>query len=232
MTADRELWLSQDIINRLNEPLNPDRIVTFTKGPQQGLKYLEGHDVVANANRIFGYGNWGYRLVGQPWVIEEGAQGQNATPYQVWAAAVEVTIAGCTPFEELGTNTRQGTGSASLEMAIKGAVTDGMKRCLKNYGDQFGLVLYDKDNEYWDAPQDVRHTNTSPPPQTRQEPQRSAPQGQAGGRIDWDTFWRWARDMGEDSQSLGRLLGRADMKGATQADIDQVIEIVTVERAL
>lgn len=178
MTAEWESPFSQDILALLGESLNHERIVTFSSGPQRGIKYLEGHDVIVAANRIFGYGNWGYRLVGQPWVLEDGTQGQNGTPYQVWAAAVELTITGCHPILELGTNTRQGAGSASLEMAIKGAVTDGMKRCLKNFGDQFGLVLYDKDNEYWDAPDDHR-TNTAPPPETpRQRPQgasQSAP---------------------------------------------------------
>ena len=189
--------MDETILSQLNEPLDHNRIVTFTKGPQQGLKYLEGHDVIKTANRIFGYGNWSYRLVGQPWVIEDGVQGNNATPYQVWAAIVEATVDGCEPFVELGTNTRQGTGSAALEMAIKGAVTDGMKRCLKNYGDQFGLVLYDKDAEYWDLPdagerwdesykdraEPAQRSNTPPPPQTRQQRPPSAPQGQSGVHI-------------------------------------------------
>lgn len=137
--------LDSNVIIELDKPLDPARITTFSQGPQKGVRYLEGEDVIRTANRIFGYGGWGYRLIGQPVCVEDGEQGSNNTPYQVWTAHVELTVEGCQPIADLGTNTRQGKGAAALEMAIKGAVTDGIKRCLKTFGDQFGLVLYDKD---------------------------------------------------------------------------------------
>ena len=42
-------------------------------------------------------------------------------------------------------NTAYGIGSC-IELASKEAVTDALKRCLRYYGEQFGLSLYDKDN--------------------------------------------------------------------------------------
>ena len=127
----------------LRKPLNPDRVVTGQSGPLRGVKYLESHDVIFHANRIFGEGNWGFTAE-RPFMLEAGKQGQNETPYEVWACLGTLTVRGGMTFSDVGTNTRNGTGSSGLEMAYKGAVSDAMKRCLRMYGDQFGLVLYDK----------------------------------------------------------------------------------------
>lgn len=128
----------------LERPLDPRRVATMRRGSQT-IAFLEGHDLIRQANEVFGYGRWGFELLSPPWCAEQGEQGPNKTPYQVWAAHGRLTVEGCPPMSDIGTNVRQGTGADGLEMAIKGAATDALKRCLKNYGDQFGLVLYDKD---------------------------------------------------------------------------------------
>jgi recombination DNA repair RAD52 pathway protein len=48
---------------------------------------------------------------------------------------------------EVAAYTRDGHAPSpqSHETAIKGAVTDGIKRALRSFGDQFGASLYDKD---------------------------------------------------------------------------------------
>lgn len=184
--------LDDVIVGQLNQPLDPKRITTFSQGPQKGVRYLEGEDVIRTANRIFGYGGWGYRLVGQPVCVEDGEQGANNTLYQVWTAHVELTVAGCPPISDLGTNTRQGKGAASLEMAIKGAVTDGIKRCLKTFGDQFGLVLYDKDVSTQMLAREYAEAHGEPERQTVQRdtiptasaPSR-APREATGSADDW-----------------------------------------------
>lgn len=136
--------LESDVKLALAQPLDPHRVTVGRSGPLNGIKYLEGEDVIRTANRIFGYGEWGFELLSQPWVIEEGSQGSNHTKYQVWAAHGRLMVSGGGSFADVGTCVRQGDGSGGLEMAIKGAVTDCVKRCLRNYGDQFGLILYDK----------------------------------------------------------------------------------------
>lgn len=136
--------LESDVKLALAQPLDPHRVTVGNSGPLRGIKYLEGEDVIRTANRIFGYGEWGFSLLSQPWVIEEGSQGSNHTKYQVWAAHGRLMVSGGGSFADVGTCVRQGDGSGGLEMAIKGAVTDCVKRCLRNYGDQFGLILYDK----------------------------------------------------------------------------------------
>lgn len=136
--------LESDVKLALAQPLDPHRVTVGRSGPLNGIKYLEGEDVIRTANRIFGYGEWGFELLSQPWVIEKSEQGNNATPYEVWAAHGRLYVFGGGSFADVGTCVRQGKGSGGLEMAIKGAVTDCVKRCLRNYGDQFGLILYDK----------------------------------------------------------------------------------------
>ena len=46
----------------LDKPLSSERVVKM-----RGVDYLEGHDVIRRANELFGYGNWGYEVIGQPY---------------------------------------------------------------------------------------------------------------------------------------------------------------------
>jgi hypothetical protein len=135
--------LSEHALEELAKPLDPKRITVGQNGPLRGIKYLEGEDVIRTANHIFGYGGWSFELLAQPWIVEKGEQGNNHTPYEVWAAHGRLTVSEA-HFADVGTCVRNGAGSGGLEMAIKGAVTDCVKRCLRNMGDQFGLILYDK----------------------------------------------------------------------------------------
>lgn len=129
-------------VAELRRPLDPDSISTLRDGPAAGTHYLEAVIVEYAANRIFGPGNWAFRLVGQPW--RETEEKRDGTPQIVWCALGELEVRGALVFRDLGTNQQSGPGAPAMEMSIKGAVTDAMKRCLKHYGDQFGLVLYDK----------------------------------------------------------------------------------------
>lgn len=202
--------LDDNVIAELVKPLDPARITTFSQGPQKGVRYLEGEDVIRTANRIFGYGGWGYRLVSPPTCVEEGRQGTRVqddgsvgTFYQVWTAHVEVSVEGATPIADLGTNTRQGTGAASLEMAIKGAVTDGIKRCLKTFGDQFGLVLYDKDVSMRDL-QEAHGDVPAPKPDTGW----------------WTGFQEACRRDGVTAAGLAAVLGQPPSLKSVQAWIE------------
>ena len=60
------LWdgLSPAVTQALGQPIDP-AIVSQRKGRGgRSFDYLEGHIVIAQANAIFGYGGWGYELVG------------------------------------------------------------------------------------------------------------------------------------------------------------------------
>ena len=136
---------NSNVVERLNEPIDPGRVKTRRAPGGRTVSYIEGHDAIATANIIFGYGNWGYRV--------EDINRDGRLVY----ATVTVTVAGGIPFTDVGVSiarAREGEEPSyeAIETAIKGAVTDGVKRALKNYGPQFGLSLYNR-NDSNDAQQ-------------------------------------------------------------------------------
>jgi len=144
------MGLNQEIIDKLNQPLDPSRVKTREGPGGKTLSYVEGHDCVATANEIFSVGNWGYAVkeiqsigygkvkVRDPDNPDEFIDEERMMYY----AVVELRIADCAPITEAGFGSTRGDRPEHHEMAVKGAVTDGLKRCLKNYGEQFGLGLY------------------------------------------------------------------------------------------
>lgn len=164
--------LSENAIAELRKPLDPRRVTTMQSGPAVGVPYLTAWDCIERANEIFGPAGWSFDLVGTPWVIESGVQGNASTKYEVWAAMGRVTVAGAS-YSDIGTNVRSGEGSGGLEMAVKGAVSDALKRCLRLLGDQFGLVLYDKSLGRTDLEamyQESQQTTTTPPSPAPHQP--------------------------------------------------------------
>jgi hypothetical protein len=129
------------------------------------------------ANTMFGYDGWGYTVTS----LEHTAG--------IWKALVLTTVnAGGDPVvrEDVGVGIpAQGkdrtTGElfpitpAAQETAIKGAVTDALKRALRGYGDQFGLSLYDKDGDDVKAPAPAMPRPAQPPAQPPQPPATKAP---------------------------------------------------------
>ena len=60
------LWdgLPPAVTNSLGQPLDP-ALVSQRKGRAgRTYDYLEGHVVIDQANRVFGFGGWGYELAG------------------------------------------------------------------------------------------------------------------------------------------------------------------------
>jgi recombination DNA repair RAD52 pathway protein len=113
----------------LNTPLGPNEIEQ-----KQGMSYLKGQLAVVKANNIFGYGNWGYQLASGVEVINTETENKNHNVIYRVRVAVTLEVRGCMPITEIGDCEAQGTGPAAMSMAEKGAVTDGLKRCLKTLG--------------------------------------------------------------------------------------------------
>ena len=157
-------------IAELDKPL-PKPLISSRKGTGKMLSYIEGHDAIDQANRIFGYGNWAYRTLScEQTVLLDPVTGE---PVGVaYKAQVELTVRGAHgPMVEVGSQpvaawnvtdvvmsrrkqgddspiqawekvTAQRTIVEAHEHAEKGAVTDAMKRALRTYGAQFGNGLY------------------------------------------------------------------------------------------
>jgi recombination DNA repair RAD52 pathway protein len=152
----------------LNTPLGPNEIEQ-----KQGMSYLKGQLAVVKANNIFGYGNWGYQLASGVEVINTETENKNHNVIYRVRVAVTLEVRGCMPITEIGDCEAQGTGPAAMSMAEKGAVTDGLKRCLKNFGPTFGLDLYFKTPPAQAASQPTqqpRQINPQPQPNFRPAP--------------------------------------------------------------
>ncbi len=150
------------------------------KTRQQGnitLSYLEGYDIIDTANFAFGYGNWVYEVKELQQVSEELNQNQNKVIG--YKAIVTVTVFDArhqnyVVREDIGFGTGIARDYASAhESAGKEAVTDGLKRAFRTFGNQFGNALYDKTQKNVDRP-------NQQPQQIQQQSPQQIPQQQSG----------------------------------------------------
>jgi hypothetical protein len=150
-------------LKMLDTPLRPDEIEH-----KQGMSYLKGQLAVVKANHIFGIGNWAYKQIGPIEITDTGIKNSKGNTIYLVSAMVELTVRGCEVFVEQGDCESQGMGAPALSMARKGAVTDGLKRCLKNMGAAFGLDLYFTSAPIPAAPpEQAQRVTTTPNPQNQ-----------------------------------------------------------------
>ncbi|MGJ0360178.1 Rad52/Rad22 family DNA repair protein [Aliarcobacter cryaerophilus] len=131
----------------LNQELDSSRIKTRDKG-NISLSYIEGHDVIETANKVFGFGNWSYSISKLEQVSQE--QNQNQNHVICYKAIVQVLVHSenhtlDVSREDVGFGTGVAKTQADAhEGAAKEAVTDALKRAMRSFGNQFGNSLYDK----------------------------------------------------------------------------------------
>ena len=136
---------SKEQIAQLSEPILAKN-VKERDGNRDGtfqLAYVEGWHVIAEANRIFGFDGWSSETIETTCV-------QNDPNFVTYIAKVRVTV---------GDIVREGTGAGhgnqksgignNHEAAIKEAETDARKRAFMQFGNQFGLSLYNGKDKSW-----------------------------------------------------------------------------------
>ncbi len=133
------MTFSDDQKKMLAAKLNPDAV----KPPAPGKygSYIEGWHSIAEANRIFGFDGWSYRVTR----LEVTNAGEVNGKHQIgYLCSVLVTVENVER-EDFGhgAGDSKNLGNAH-DSAIKEAVTDALKRALKSFGNPFGLALYDK----------------------------------------------------------------------------------------
>ena len=160
--AEHELlWdgLAPAVTQALGQPLD-SQLVSQRKGRGgKSFDYLEGHIVIAQANRIFGYGGWGYELVENVTLrrIETvDPQTGEVKVEQGYSAPVRVTVAGALPRTDIGVHPVAEDTFDGHDTAIKGAVTDGLKRAFRGFGVQFGNAFYGDQPQVGNSPQPQR----------------------------------------------------------------------------
>ena len=129
----------------LKEPLQASAIKERKGAFGMMLKYIKADTAIDTANRIFGYGRWGYRVVGREHLtIDDEKKGK----IEYYTCDIELSVAGAAfPFPGDGMGIV--TSPFTIEMhekARKEATSDALKRALRHYGDQFGLCLYNEDD--------------------------------------------------------------------------------------
>ena len=157
-------------IKNLDQDLNPLLISERKGGGGSILKHIEGHNAIDQANRLFGYGNWGYKVIScKPVNLIDPMSGEAIGV--TYEAEVELQVRDCIPVSDVGQQAcsvwnvedvvmsrrkkdddspiqrweKQNASRTIVdahEVARKGAVTDAMKRCLRTFGSQFGNGLY------------------------------------------------------------------------------------------
>ena len=155
------LWdgLSPAVSQALGQPLNP-ALASQRKGRGgRSFDYLEGHVVIEQANRIFGYGGWGYELAGDVTLRQVETVDTQTGEVKVslgYSAPVRVTVAGALPRTDLGVHPVAEDTLDGHDTAMKGAVTDGMKRAFRSFGVQFGNGFYGDQPQAGNPPQPQR----------------------------------------------------------------------------
>lgn len=111
------------------------------------IDYIDGFYAIERANEVFGFDGWTYEVRERRLALDyrKGADGRGNRVCVV-EAVVRVTALGVTR-EDVGAGHGDGppdSFNAQYDKAVKEAVTDGIKRALRSFGNSFGLALYDK----------------------------------------------------------------------------------------
>ncbi|XP_060632721.2 DNA repair protein RAD52 homolog isoform X1 [Anolis sagrei] len=134
----------QAIQAALRQRLGPEYISSRQAGGGQKVCYIEGHRVISLANEMFGYNGWAHSVTQQN---VDFVDLNNGKFYVGVCAFVKVQLKDGAYHEDVGYGVSEGLKSKalSLEKARKEAVTDGLKRALKCFGNALGNCILDKD---------------------------------------------------------------------------------------
>lgn len=176
---------SEDVIKALDAPLARDN-VKDRKQAGRKVFYIEGWQVIAEANRIFGFDAWTRETV-EIKVVAEKPRAIGEAKRDGWGVSYVAKVR-----IRIGQVVREGVGAGhgidadlglAHESAIKEAETDAMKRAFMTFGNPFGLALYDKEQSNVESPPPKANapivtsgkTNGHPPiaPMTTEEKQRT-----------------------------------------------------------
>ncbi|KAJ3905519.1 hypothetical protein F5879DRAFT_950392 [Lentinula edodes] len=131
---------------KLNQQLGPEYIST-RPGPGGGPKlvYAEGWKIINLANEVFGFNGWSSNLVSLTTDFID--YNEETRRYSVGVTAIlRVTLRDGVFHEDIGYGILENskTKGPALDKCKKEAVTDALKRSLRNFGNLLGNCLYDK----------------------------------------------------------------------------------------
>ncbi len=136
--------LSPTVAQQLDAPLDPSLIAQRQGRAGHTFPYLPGRVAIQQANRLLGYGGWGYDLVGEVVPRElttRDAQTGTVEHATAYTATVRLHVPGMPSRTDVGFRVVAEESAQGHETAYKGAVTDALKRALRTLGAQFGNDL-------------------------------------------------------------------------------------------
>lgn len=147
MTTPMNGGLPQEVLDLLAQPLDPALVRERVKADGTVFAYLEAEIVVSQANRIFGFGGWGAEALGEPRYhaveVVDPSSGE-VLALGFYTVAVRVTVSGCPPKGDVGSGFVAERTLEEHSNAAKAAFTDGMKRAFRQFGQQFGHNLNER----------------------------------------------------------------------------------------
>ena len=149
--------LTKEQVNALNQPIDKGNVSERWADKRKTLKlaYIESWHVIREANRIFDY-DWSSETLKMDLV--------HADNFCVtYIAKVRVIVNGIVK-EGIGAGHGRGErvpAGDKHESAVKEAESDARKRALMQFGDQFGLSLYDKDKNWQKTTPPVNNSVTT-----------------------------------------------------------------------
>ena len=226
------LWdgLSPAVTQALGQPIDPELVSQRRGRAGRTFSYIEGHTAISEANRVFGFGGWGFELVENVSLRQietvDTQTGEMKT-VNAYTAPVRVTVPGAPPRTDIGFHAVTDETADGHETAIKGAVTDGMKRALRSFGDRFGNGLYGDQAPVVNPPRPERV------PAQANRPVRQAQSTRNGSQIQTlrKRLMELAAEQGFDEAQVRAAVQRQTGKGLDDLTADEIGPLVEAAAA-
>jgi hypothetical protein len=165
-------------LKTLLAPVNVKRV-----GQVRGMAHMEAWDIRRQLIRVFGFGGYSIDTLALDLVTElEKKAGDRSRWTVVYRAQVRLTVYGVDGSElshwedgAAGDSVNQPSLGDAHDMAMKTALSQAMKRCAVNLGDQFGLSLYNNGSPapvvQWSAAHPPKEADAPETPPLDQDPQ-------------------------------------------------------------
>jgi len=128
------------ISSLLEQKLGADEVTFRTGAGNQSVGYLETWRAIELANEIFGYDGWSSSVIN---LSQDFCDGTDRVSVGI-SAVIRVQLKDGSFHEDVGYGLGEGKKGAALEKAKKEAISDGLKRALRLFGNHLGNSIYDK----------------------------------------------------------------------------------------
>ena len=147
------------------------------------------------------------------------------TVSQAYSAPVRVAVAGALPRTDIGFHPVAEDTVDGHDTAIKGAVTDGMKRAFRSFGSQFGNDFYGDQQQTVNASKPVRVPVQDP---ANAKSAQAQPNGRADSQVVTlrERLMELAGEQGFDEQQVRAAVQRQTGKDLDALTVDEVGELV------